>query len=80
MNCIKTHKDSSKNVKSQISKTVMTLPKDPFMLYSMINMKLRDEFPDLKSLCANIGIEEEELCSILGNAGFRYDPSSNQFR
>ncbi|MDE6446805.1 MAG: DUF4250 domain-containing protein, partial [Muribaculaceae bacterium] len=30
----------------------MTLPKDPAMLYSIINMKLRDQYTDLNDLCA----------------------------
>ena len=30
------------------------LPKDPMMLMSFINMKLRDEYPSLDELCASL--------------------------
>ncbi|MDE6558773.1 MAG: DUF4250 domain-containing protein, partial [Muribaculaceae bacterium] len=36
----------------------MTLPSDPNMLYSVINMKLRDEFPNLDSLCQGLDINK----------------------
>ncbi|MDE6262747.1 MAG: DUF4250 domain-containing protein, partial [Muribaculaceae bacterium] len=31
----------------------MEMPNDPFMLYSAINMKLRDEYPSLRALCSD---------------------------
>ncbi len=58
----------------------MSLPKDPFMLYSAINMKLRDQFSSLQELCDSEGINIEELKSKLASAGFEYMPSINQFR
>lgn len=50
------------------------------MLYSMINMKLRDTYPDLDELCASEDIDKEELQNTLSKAGFTYDPAVNQFR
>ena len=32
----------------------MTLPKDPMMLFSVVNMKLRDEYHSLDALCENM--------------------------
>ena len=32
----------------------MELPKDPMMLFSFINMKLRDYYPSLDALCADM--------------------------
>ncbi len=58
----------------------MTLPQDPFMLLSMINMKLRDEYPSLDELCASEGIDCKELEERLKAAGFEYMPEVNQFR
>lgn len=58
----------------------MSLPKDPFMLYSAINMKLRDQYPSLQELCDSEGINIEELKTRLAAAGFEYNPTSNQFR
>lgn len=58
----------------------MSLPQDPFMLYSMINMKLRDEYSSLNDLCASMDIDRKELEKRLSDAGFEYDPNQNQFR
>ncbi|MDE6535311.1 MAG: DUF4250 domain-containing protein [Muribaculaceae bacterium] len=58
----------------------MELPNDPFMLYSAINMKLRDEYPSLHALCSDLNISESELTSRLETAGFSYLPEINQFR
>ncbi|MDE5843492.1 MAG: DUF4250 domain-containing protein [Muribaculaceae bacterium] len=57
----------------------MTLPSDPNMLYSVINMKLRDEFPNLDSLCQGLDINKADLCQQLSDAGFHYDPTTNRF-
>ncbi len=56
------------------------LPQDPFMLLSMINMKLRDVYPSLDELCAAMDIDRDALCKKLGDAGFEYMPEINQFR
>ena len=58
----------------------MTLPGDPFMLLSMINMKLRDEYNSLAELCATEDIDQDLLESRLKSAGFDYMPTVNQFR
>lgn len=57
----------------------MKLPKDPNMLYSIVNMKLRDEYPSLAELCASMGIDEKELRDTLSAAGFEYDEANNSF-
>lgn len=58
----------------------MTLPKDPAMLYSIINMKLRDQYTDLDDLCASLDIDPAELTRTLAAAGYHYDPATNTFR
>lgn len=57
----------------------MTLPKDPNMLYSVINMKLRDEYPSLDSLCRGMDINKEDILIPLRDAGFHYDAVNNCF-
>ena len=42
------------------------LPRDPFMLMSLINMKLRDYYPSLDALCEDLNIEKEVLTTTLG--------------
>ena len=57
----------------------MSLPKDPFMLLSVINMKLRDFYPSLDALCEDLGESREEMIETLGSAGFEYDEKNNRF-
>lgn len=55
------------------------LPKDPFMLFSFINMKLRDEYPSLDELCLSMDIDREWLLKTLAAAGFEYSVQNNKF-
>lgn len=58
----------------------MSLPNDPIMLYSAVNMKLRDQYDNLEDLCKSEGIDKEELVKKLMSVGFEYIPEVNQFR
>lgn len=58
----------------------MALPQDVFMLYSVINMKLRDTYPSLDALCEDMGESKEGILSKLGAAGFAYHEQQNQFK
>lgn len=60
--------------------TAMDLPKDPFILLSYINTKLRDEYDSLDTLCSDLGVERAALEATLAGAGFKYMPEINQFR
>ncbi|WP_031578425.1 DUF4250 domain-containing protein [Ruminobacter sp. RM87] len=54
---------------------------DPYILLSIVNMKLRDfDDHDLDSFCATYEINREELEKKLKDAGFEYDPETNQFK
>ena len=55
------------------------LPADPFMLYSFINMKLRDDYDSLDALCEDMGVNREVLETRLGAVGFEYNESQNKF-
>ncbi len=57
----------------------MELPKDPMMLYSLINMKLRDFYPSLDALCADLNVSKEEIVTNLKAAGFEYNQELNKF-
>ena len=54
-------------------------PKDPIMLMSWVNMKLRDFYPSLESMCEDMEIPQEELVGKLGEAGFEYNAELNKF-
>lgn len=53
--------------------------KDPYMLLSIVNMKLRDEADSLEDLCKNYQKDEEELREQLAKIGYTYDVKQNQF-
>ena len=55
------------------------LPQDPIMLLSFINMKLRDFYPDLDSLCEDMNIERKALELKLKEAGYEYSVENNRF-
>lgn len=57
----------------------MTVPSDPNMLVSFVNMKLRDEYDSLESLCDDLGINIDELSRNLRLAGFEYSPEAKRF-
>ena len=57
----------------------MTLPKDPMILFSVINTKLRDEYKSLDALCADMNVEKEHIEKELAEAGFEYNPDQNKF-
>ena len=57
----------------------MNLPEELMMLYSFINMKLRDSYPTLDALCEDLNVEKAELVRKLKSVGFEYNPDKNRF-
>ena len=58
---------------------MQTLPKDPIMLLSFINMKLRDIYSSLDELCDDMEVDRAELETKLGQAGYEYSAENNKF-
>lgn len=58
----------------------MPLPKDPNILLSVINMKLRDKYSNLEDLCDDLDADKSEIESILASIGCKYSPKVNQFK
>ena len=59
----------------------MAIPQDTFMLLIFINMKLRDgDYDTLSDLCDSLGCNRNDVIQKLKDAGFEYNPSTNQFR
>lgn len=56
------------------------IPKDPMILLSWVNTRLRDEHPDLDALCRAEDLDRAGLEKTLAAVGFRYDPEQNCFR
>lgn len=57
-----------------------SIPKDPFMLYSFINMALRDKFDSFEEFCNVNDADPEEIIEKLRAAGFEYNAELNQFQ
>lgn len=57
----------------------MSLPNDPMMLFSFINMKLRDNYSSLDGLCEDLQVNKKSLLTKLKDAGFEYSPEHNKF-
>ncbi len=55
------------------------LPKDPMILLSVLNTKLRDEYESLDALCEDLELDARELEDRLAAAGFRYDAALRRF-
>ena len=55
------------------------LPNDPIMLLSVINMKLRDQYPSLDALCEDMDECRADIEQALAQAGYAYDEARNQF-
>lgn len=52
---------------------------DSFMLLSILNMKLRDEFDSLDTLCEDFDIDKHQIDCKLYEIGYKYKESINQF-
>ena len=55
------------------------LPKDPNILVSMINMKLRDFYPTLDALCDDLDESRAQIENTLCAAGWVYSAEKNAF-
>lgn len=55
------------------------IPKDPVMLLSFVNLKLRDFYDSLDALCEDMDVDKAELMGKLETIDYRYDAERNQF-
>lgn len=49
------------------------------MLFSFVNMKLRDQYASLDELCDDLDVNRDVLETTLGSCGFEYSPEQNKF-
>ena len=56
------------------------LPNDPVMLLSSINLKLRDFYSSLDSLCKDLDVDKKEIEEKLASIDYHYDENLNQFK
>ncbi len=57
----------------------MEIPKDPMMLFSFVNMKLRDFYSSLDALCEDLDVDKEQIIHTLASVGFEYNQELNKF-
>lgn len=55
------------------------LPKDPMLLLSVVNMKLRDYYSALDIMCEDMGADKDEIIDKLRGIGYEYDEERGQF-
>ena len=55
------------------------IPKDPVMLLSFANMKLRDFYSSLDDMCEDLQLDRKELEKKLDTIDYAYDEKANQF-
>ena len=55
------------------------IPKDPVMLLSFVNLKLRDFYSSLDALCDDLDADKEEITEKLKSIDYVYDELKNQF-
>ncbi len=56
------------------------IPKDPVMLLSFVNMKLRDEYADMDELCDKLDVSRAEIDEKLSALGYTYKRDINQYK
>ena len=57
----------------------MDIPKDPAMLLSFINLKLRDFYGSFEAFCEDTGADAKEITDRLASIDYYYNPDSNRF-
>lgn len=55
------------------------MPKDPVMLLSYMNLKLRDFYPSLPAFCEDTGEDMDQIVDKLSQIDYHYDGEKNQF-
>lgn len=55
------------------------IPNDPVMLLSFVNLKLRDYYQSVESMCEELDIDREALTEKLAGIDYHYDRDKNQF-
>lgn len=59
---------------------MQSIPKEPFILLSFLNMKLRDEFSSFEELILAYELDEVEIINKMDTINYFYDEISNQFK
>ncbi len=55
------------------------IPSNPEMLYSYLNLQLRDKYASLEALCEDLDISQTEIEEKMAAAGYVYQKEGNRF-
>lgn len=55
------------------------LPKDPYILMSYLNTKLRDSYNSLEELAKSEDADINEILAVMNSIGFSYNENTNSF-
>ncbi len=55
------------------------IPREPAMLLSFVNLKLRDFYDSLDVLCEDLDVDRQEMEDRLATIDYHYDAEKNQF-
>lgn len=55
------------------------IPKDPVMLLSFVNLKLRDYYGSDEAMYEDLELDRKEIEEKLAAIGYNYDKERNQF-
>lgn len=58
---------------------MINLPKDPILLLSVVNTKLRDYYKSIEALCEDMNVNKTDIIQKLESIGYEYDEGKNQF-
>ena len=58
---------------------MINIPKDPVMLVSFLNLKLRDQYASFDALCDDLQLDKAEIEESLNTIDYHYKPEANQF-
>lgn len=57
----------------------MAIPKDPVMLLSYLNTRLRDVYPSLAELCKSLDLDQAEVEAKMMLLDYQYNEEQNRF-
>ena len=57
----------------------MSIPNDPMMLLSFVNLKLRDFYNSLDAMCEDLSLDRAAIVSKLATIDYEYDEKLNKF-
>ena len=67
------------SIQEDKKKKMERLPNDPMILFSAVNMLLRDDYNSLDALCDDLDVDRRQLEAKLAAVGFAYSVENNKF-